>query len=148
MRQYPRRLAPVLLLVALVVRPDPLGAHHEAIFGPQSSLVLSADKFVSIQAFSRELETSGSKMRESTTLVSAGVRVSRRLPLTFTAVLPYSWIAKRGRAGTSGAEDAVVYSPGHGLLFFGIASLPVWQDFRDAATQDTFRVGRGVVYAW
>jgi hypothetical protein len=41
-----------------------------------------------------------------------------------------------------------VYSPGHGLLFFGMASLPVWQDFRDAATQDRFRVGTGVVYAW
>ena len=287
MHQYPRGLAPTLLLASLIFRPSPAGAHHEAIFGPQSSLVLSADKFVSLQAFSRQLDTSGSRMRETTSLVSAGVRVSKRLPLTFTAVLPYSWIVERGRAGTSGAEDAVlgvryrydlkglqeqwdregnflmgmgavelnngtidhppwsgppdslaavlgslergkwsligytvgrfnvrdaednkagnnlsfggglaytphenfetgrlfsyqagwsfehfsrdrvagqkdpnsgsdelllhptfVYSPGHGLLFFGIASLPVWQDFGDAGTQDRFRVGTGVVYAW
>jgi hypothetical protein len=287
MRKNPPRLAPILLVAAFVFRSGPLSAHHEAIFGSQSSLVLSADKFVSIQAFSRTLDDSGTRTRETTTLVSAGVRVSKRLPLTFTAVLPYSWIAARGRTGTAGAEDAVlgaryrydlkglqerwqrdgnylmgmgavelnngtidhaawngppdslaavlgslergewsligysvgrfnvrdavgnkdgdnlsfggglaftphenfatgrlfsyqagwsfehfsrdrvagqadpnsgsnellvhptfVYSPGHGLMFFGVASLPVWQDFRDSATRDRFRVGTGVLYSW
>lgn len=89
-------------------RPAPASAHHEAIFGPQSSLVLSADRFVSFQVFSRELGPSDAKTNETTTTVSAGLRVSRARPLTFTAVVPYSWISQPGRAGRSGAEDIVL----------------------------------------
>ena len=43
-----------LLVAGLLVRPAFVQAHHEAIFGPQSSLVLSADRFVNVQMFSRE----------------------------------------------------------------------------------------------
>lgn len=283
----PRTLARVLLVTRLLFQPAPASAHHEAIFGPQSSLILSADKFVSLQVFSRELGTPDSKTHETTTLVSAGVRVSKRLPLTFSAIVPYSWISERGQAMTSGAEDivlglryrhdlkglqdkwdregnflmgmgafelnngtidhrawtgppdtmgavlgslergkwsaigytvarfnvedpdgnkngdnlfagggvaytpnedsqtgrlfsyqagwsfehyardrvngrpdpntggdvllihpTVVYSPGHGLLLFGVVSVPVWRDFRDSAAQDRYRFGAGVVYGW
>jgi len=109
MATFARRIiGAVLLLAGLLVRPAFVHAHHEAIFGPQSSLVLSADKFVSVQVFSREAGISASKTRETTGLVSTGVRVSRRLPLTFTAILPYSWISPRGQAGTSGTEDIVL----------------------------------------
>jgi hypothetical protein len=270
-----------------MVRPTLLNAHHEAIFGPQSSLVLSADKFVSFQVFGRELGTIDSKTSETTTLVSAGIRVSKQRPLTFTAILPYSWISERGKAATSGTEDVVlglryrhdlkglqakwaregnfvmgmgafelnngtvdhgawtgpvepmaavlgslergewsaigysvmrfnvedsegnkdgdnlflggglaytpsenfqtgrlisyqagwsfehyardrvngqtarntggnefllhptvVYSPGHGLLLFGMVSAPLWRVFEDSAEQDAYRFGTGVVYAW
>jgi hypothetical protein len=286
-RQSPRRLALVLLLGGLLVRPALVSAHHEAIFGPQSSLVLSADRFLSLQVFGRELGTTESKTRETTTLVSAGIRLSKRRPLTFTAILPYSWISERGSAGRSGAEDVVlgvryrhdlkglqeqwgregnfvmgigafelnngtvdhgawtgpmepmgavlgslergrwsaigysvvrlnvedsegnkdgnnvflggglaytpnenfqtgrlisyqagwsfehyahdriknraaqntggnefllhptvVFSPGHNVLLFGIVSAPLWRNFENAAEQDTFRFGTGVVYAW
>lgn len=285
--QLPKNLARVLLVTRLLFQPASASAHHEAIFGPQSSLVLSADKFVSLQVFSRELGTPDSKTRETTTLVSAGVRVSKRLPLTFSAIVPYSWISERGQARASGAEDivlglryrhdlkglqekwdregnflmgmgafelnngtidhpawtgpldtmgavlgslergkwsaigyavarfnvedsdgnkngdnffagggfaytpnedsqtgrlfsyqagwsfehysrnrvngqpdpntggdallihpTVVYSPGHGLLLFGIVSVPVWRDFKDSAAQDRYRFGTGAVYAW
>ena len=285
--QLPKNRARIFLLIGLVFQPALANAHHEAIFGPQSSLVLSADKFVSLQVFSRELGTSDSKTKETTTLVSAGVRVSKRRPLSFTAILPYSWISNPGQARTSGAEDVVlglryrydlkglqekwdregnflmgmgafelnngtidhrawtgpldtmgavlgslergkwsgigytvarfnvedsegnkngnnlffggglaytpnedfqtgrlfsyqagwsfehysrnrvksqpdpntggdellihptvVYSPSHGLLFFGVVSVPVWRDFRDSAAQDGYRFGTGMVYAW
>ena len=56
-----RVIGAALLLAALLVRPAFLNAHHEAIFGPQSSLVLSADKFVSVQVFSREAGISTSR---------------------------------------------------------------------------------------
>lgn len=288
-RQFPKHLALVLFLSGVCVHPVLVKAHphHEAIFGPQSSLVLTADKFVSFQVFGRELGTSDSKTHETTTLVSAGVRLSKQRPLTFTAILPYSWISERGQAGTSGSEDVVlglryrhelkglkekwdregnflmgmgafelnngsidhrawtgpldtlgavlgsvergkwsaigyavgrfnvedsegskagntlflggglgytpnedfqtgrlfsyqagwsfehysrdrvngqpdtntggdefllhptiVYSPGQGLLLFGIASVPVWRDFKDSAAQERYRFGTGVVYAW
>ena len=282
----PRSLSRVVLLAGLVFQPALASAHHEAIFGPQSSLILSADKFVSIQVFGRELG-SESRTHETTTLVSAGVRVAKRRPLTFTAILPYSWISEPGRARTSGTEDivlglryrhdlkglqqkwdregnflmgmgafemnngtidhrawagpldpmgailgslergkwsaigytvarfnmedsegdkdgdtlfvggglaytpnesfqsgrllsyragwslehyargrvrgevdpntggnevlihpTVVYSPGHGLLFFGSVSVPVWRDFKDVTAQDAYRFGTGMIYAW
>ena len=107
-RRCPKNLALVVLLAGLFFRPVLLNAHHEAIFGPQSSLVLSADKFVSFQVFRRELGSSASKTDETTTLVSGGVRLSKRLPLTVTAIVPYSWISQRGQARTSGAEDVVL----------------------------------------
>lgn len=107
-RQSQKGLALVLLLGGLLVRPALVNAHHEAIFGPQSSLVLSADRFLSLQVFGRELGTTDSKTRETTTLVSAGIRLSKQRPLTFTAILPYSWISERGKAGTSGGEDVVL----------------------------------------
>jgi hypothetical protein len=103
-----RITAVAIILAAVFTHPLVLQAHHEAIFGPQSSLVLSADRFVSFQVFSRELGTSDVKSRETTTIVSAGLRLSKRRPLTFTAIVPYSWISAPGRARTSGTEDVVL----------------------------------------
>ena len=48
----------------------------------QSSLILSADRFVSFQVFTRELGTPHPSTNETTTVVSGGVQVSRRRPLT------------------------------------------------------------------
>lgn len=107
-RRLLRGLALAVVVGGLVFRPALLQAPHEAIFGPQSSLVMSADKFVSLQVFGRRLGTSDSKTDETTTLVSAGVRLSKQRPLTFAAILPYSWISERGQARTSGAEDIVL----------------------------------------
>jgi magnesium transporter len=61
-------------------------------------VLLSADHFVSFQVFSRKLGTSDARTHETTALVSGGVRLSKRLPLTLTAILPYSWISERGQA--------------------------------------------------
>jgi hypothetical protein len=45
-------------------------------------------------------------------------------------------------------HPTLVYSPGQSLLMFGIVSLPVWRHFEDRASEDVFRFGTGVVYAW
>ena len=263
-------------------------AHHEAIFGPQSSLLYSPDRFVSLQVFSRQTGTSGQKTQETTWVISGGVNPVQGLPVTVTAIVPYSVInqldagssrsgfediilgaryrydlstlidewnrdgnfllgvagveipsgvidhkawdgpldylggalgslekgawsgiaytyyrhnspdktgSKKGdniflggglaftpgedfttgklisyqlgwsyetylRDRVAGTDDpntggrellvhpTLVYSPGHGLVFFGLVSLPVWRDFRDPVAQDRFRVGTGVIYAW
>ena len=62
----------VALGVSTVALAAPARAHHEAIFGPQSSLVLSAPSFASVQTFSRQLGTAGARTQESTMLLSAG----------------------------------------------------------------------------
>jgi hypothetical protein len=46
------RIAALLTMPALA--PTPVFAHYEAIFGPQSSAVLSAGRFVSAQVFTRD----------------------------------------------------------------------------------------------
>jgi len=65
-------------------------AHHEAIFGPQSSLLYSPDRFVSLQVFSRQTGTSGQKTQETTGVISGGVNPVQGLPVTVTAIVPYS----------------------------------------------------------
>jgi hypothetical protein len=66
-----------------VLAAGPAFAHHEAIFGPQSSLVLSSPAFVSLQTFSRTTLYG----TETTGLVSAGV-TPFNFPLSFTAIVP------------------------------------------------------------
>jgi hypothetical protein len=274
------------IVVATLVEAAPAEAHHEALFGPQSSSTLSPDGFLTFQVFTRELGPSGERTRETTGVVSAGIRVTRRLPITISVTAPYSWIRQGGASNTggedvllgvryrhdlkglqgrwnregnfvtgmgaielnngtidhdgwegpaeamgallgsvergpwsvmgyavgranvrdaSGSKDgntvftgtgvaytpnedfasgrlvsyqmglswehyardrssdgvvdssggselfvhpAVAYSPGHNLLIFGIVSVPVWQEFRDRASQTRYRVGTGVIYGW
>jgi hypothetical protein len=97
-----------ILLAGLLVRPASVEAHHEAIFGPQSSLVLSLDRYISFQVFTRELGSSDYKTNETTTLVGVGVRVSKRRPLTFAAIVPYSWISVPAQPRVSGTEDVLL----------------------------------------
>ena len=70
----------VVLGLSTVALAAPARAHHEAIFGPQSSLVLSAPSFASVQTFSRQLGTAGARTQESTMLLSAGVTPLRSVP--------------------------------------------------------------------
>ena len=61
-------------------------------------------------------------------------------------------MAGAGDPNTGGKEllvhPTLVYSPGHGVMFFGLVSVPVWRDFKDPVEQDRFRLGTGVIYAW
>lgn len=83
----------------------PAGAHHEAIFAPQSSLFLSTDRFLGVQAFSKQT----GRTQETTTLVSVGVSPLNGVPLTFTAIAPYSFITGLdGEMSKSGFEDLIV----------------------------------------
>jgi hypothetical protein len=62
----------IAALLATAAAATPSFAHHEAIFGPQSSLVLSAPAYVSIQAFTRRLGTEHNHLQETTALLSVG----------------------------------------------------------------------------
>ena len=83
-------------------------AHHEAIFGPQSSLMFSEPGFVSVQLFTRQLGTSDRKTQETTTLVSAGYEPFDGTPLSFSGIFPVSYIDEPGgTADRSGLEDFI-----------------------------------------
>ena len=88
--------AVVSLVVSLCLAPGLALAHHEAIFGPQSSLVLSAPALASLQSYSRRLGSGDTSKQESTLLHSAGVTPIARVPLSFTAILPASSIDSLG----------------------------------------------------
>ena len=61
--------------MAIIFAAPPASAHHEAIFGPQSSLVLSAPGFVSTQAFTKNLGTE-QRSQETTFVLSGGIHQS------------------------------------------------------------------------
>ena len=100
----------VVLGLSTVALAAPARAHHEAIFGPQSSLVLSAPTFASVQTFSRQLGTAGARTQESTLLLSAGLTPFRSVPVSFSVALPMSSIDTLDGANASrrGLEDAIL----------------------------------------
>ena len=97
-----------IVIVTLVVSfwPGVATAHHEAIFGPQSSLFLSAPGYASTQVFSRRLGDR-ERTQETTGLVSGGISPFSQVPISFTVIVPASAIAAPVET-TVGMEDAIV----------------------------------------
>jgi hypothetical protein len=102
-------MKPIVILVVVLAAPSRGFAHHEAVFGPQSALVMTAPSFVSVQTYIRRTGTAGNRARESTGIVSAGVAPFSRIPLSFTAIVPASRISdlESSRAFT-GREDVIL----------------------------------------
>lgn len=93
-------------LVTLIAAPA--FAHHEAIFGPQSSAVLSAGRFASAQVFTRETGPEGDRRRQTTTVFSAGMQPFKR-PLSVAVVVPVSFIGGTSTTGgRTGIEDVLL----------------------------------------
>lgn len=74
------------LLAPCALLPGVARAHHEALFGPQSSLAVESDGFVSLQAHEHVFGAGGSLDRETATIVSAGVTPFRSIPWSLTLV--------------------------------------------------------------
>lgn len=86
----------------------PAFAHHEAIFGPQSSAVLSAGRFASAQVFTRETGPAGDRRRQTTTVLSAGIQPFKP-PLSIAVVVPISFIGSTATAAArTGIEDILI----------------------------------------
>lgn len=73
--------------------PAPAYAHHEALFGPQSSILLSADAFASAQIFSQRLRAPGADVMDHTFLVSAGATPFSQIPLAFVVTAPANYVS-------------------------------------------------------
>jgi len=102
------RIVRCLVVVSVLALALPARAHHEAIFGPQSSLVFSSPGFLSMQLFSRKLGSGDASRQETTALVSAGFSPFDGVPLSFTVIAPASHVAGPGTEARTGPEDLVV----------------------------------------
>jgi hypothetical protein len=96
-----------VLVVAALLGAPPAYAHHEAMFGPQSSAVLSPGTFLSAQVFDRETGRDDDRGRETTAVFSVGFRPSRR-PLSIAIVVPFTFSSESGGPSERGLEDALV----------------------------------------
>lgn len=97
----------LFLLVALFAAAAPASAHHEAMFGPQSSAVLSPGVFLSAQVFVREHGKDDTRQRETTTVFSASVRPFKN-PLSLALVVPVTFATATGAPSARGIEDALI----------------------------------------
>ena len=97
-----------LLCAIVCLSARPASAHHEAIFGPQSSAVLSAGRFASAQVFTRDTGRDREQRRQTTAVFSAGLQPFKR-PLSVAVVVPVSFIGSTSTAGArTGVEDALI----------------------------------------
>jgi hypothetical protein len=102
-----------MILVGALSSARPLYAHHEAMFGPQSSAVLSPGIFLSAQVFDKETGQGDQQRRETTTVYSVGFKPVKKRPLSIAFVLPVTFASGAPDPGSPGAanrgfEDSVI----------------------------------------
>jgi hypothetical protein len=108
-----RRAYVSVVLAAALFSARPASAHHEAMFGPQSSSVLSPGIFLSAQVFDKEEGKDNQKRRETTTVYSVGFKPLKKQPLSIAFVLPVTFAGgapdpSEPGAASRGFEDTVL----------------------------------------
>jgi hypothetical protein len=102
------------MVVALALsNAAPAFAHHEAMFGPQSSAVLSPGIFLSALVFDKETGSDNLKRRETTTVYGVGFKPVKTHPLSIAFALPITFASGAADPGAPGAatrgfEDTVL----------------------------------------
>jgi hypothetical protein len=81
----------IVLAIAVSALPASAYAHHEAMFGPQSSAVLSPSIFISAQLFDKEQGRGEQQRRETTMVCSVGFAPMKKRPLSIAFVLPVTF---------------------------------------------------------
>jgi hypothetical protein len=81
-----------------LLSPTVAHAHHEALFGPQSSLAVESQAFASLQMHTRVFGSGALLERETTHILSAGV-TPFDFPLGLTVVVPFTYDVARSPAG-------------------------------------------------
>jgi hypothetical protein len=74
-------------------------AHHEALFGPQSSLAVESEGFVSLQAHEHVFGVGSTYDQETAYIVSAGVSPFRAVPWSLTLVQSFTYESARTPQG-------------------------------------------------
>lgn len=81
-----------LAIAALALAwPNPAWAHHEALFGPQSSLAVESEGFVSLQAHEHVFGVGNTYDQETAYIVSAGISPFHTIPWSFTLVQTFTY---------------------------------------------------------
>ncbi len=101
------------MVLVLLLSAAPAFAHHEAMFGPQSSAVLSPGIFLSALVFDKETGRDDQERRETTTVYSVGFKPVKTQPLSMAFVLPVTFAGgapdpNQPGAATRGWEDMLV----------------------------------------
>jgi hypothetical protein len=81
----------LLLVVPSLTISSVSSAHHEALFGPQSSLAVEAEGFVSLQMHAHAYGIRGTRTQETTYIVSAGLSPIEHVPWSFALVQPLTF---------------------------------------------------------
>ena len=97
----------VFATAMLLFLPGTARAHHEAMFGPQSSAVLSPGMFISLQMFDREDGKGGYRHRETTSVYSLGVKPWAN-PLSFAVVTANTREAYTYQGSSTLFEDPLI----------------------------------------
>jgi hypothetical protein len=97
----------VFATAMLLFLPGTARAHHEAMFGPQSSAVLSPGMFISLQMFDREDGEGDYRHRETTAVYSLGVKPWEN-PLSFAVVAANTREAYTYQGSTTMWEDPLI----------------------------------------
>jgi hypothetical protein len=84
-----------LAFAASVFIPEAASAHHEALFGPQSSLAVEAQGFVSLQTHLHAYGVNGQQTMETTTILSGGLQLDKRVPLGIVLVQSFTYQTSR-----------------------------------------------------
>src|SRR5262249_31315743 len=108
-----RRAYASLMLAVAILNARSAYAHHEAMFGPQSSAVLSPGIFLSALVFDKETGKNDQQRRETTTVYGVGFKPLKRHPLSVAFVLPVTFASgapdpSQPGAATRGFEDTVL----------------------------------------
>jgi hypothetical protein len=98
----------VFVLGAVCMIASPAYPHHEALFGPQSSAALSPPAFLSTQIFTTARGAGADKTQTTTTVLSAGLQPSKRIPLSLSFVVPFSIEEEVGAPTKRAVEDSLV----------------------------------------
>src|SRR5262249_39762149 len=106
-----RRVLGVLGVVWLMATPA--FAHHEAMFGPQSSAVLSPGIFLSALVFDKETGKGDGERRETTTVYSVGFKPVKKQPVSMAFVIPVTYASgaadpNQPHANRWGFEDMLI----------------------------------------
>jgi hypothetical protein len=91
-------IAATLALTSLL-RTTPASAHHEALFGPQSSLAVESTGFASLQSHTRVMGSGALLERETTWILSAGLTPLEDIPWSLALVVPFSTDVARSPTG-------------------------------------------------
>jgi hypothetical protein len=95
----------LLATAGLLFLSTPASAHHEAMFGPQSSAVLSPGMFISLQMFDREDGVGGYRHRQTISVYSLGVKPFETNPVSFAVVAANTREAYTYQGSTTRFED-------------------------------------------
>ena len=91
--------------MACLTTASPAFAHHEAMFGPQSSAVLSPGIFLSALVFDKETGKGDQERRETTTVYSIGFKPVKKQPLSMAFVVPMTFAGGAADPNSPGARS-------------------------------------------